>query len=175
MATSSYTSGQEAFESFIRMVRSRSSEHRQVMAFATENNLLSTQMSMIREEVDSLVRVIHLFGVNDYNELADIIGNTFDQRKFGPTKADGRARRILDKSLIQDAAAQFDWLETLYEFGCSFIHLTGLHSYQERDVFRMLSPSEREAIAEFVNHYYGATISANSQRSLITCHKSLGR
>ena len=79
-------------------------------------------MSMIREEVDSLVRVIHLFGVNDYNELADIIGNTFDQRKLGPTKADGRARRILDKSLIQDAAAQFDWLETLYEFGCSFIH-----------------------------------------------------
>lgn len=138
------------------------------MAFATEKNLLSTQMSMIREEVDSLVRVIHLLGVNDYNELADIIGNSFDQRKFGPTKADGKARRISDKSMIQDAAAQFDWLETLYDFGCSFIHLTGLHSYQERDAFRMLSPSEREEIAKFVNHYYGATISANSQFTEVT-------
>jgi hypothetical protein len=133
------------------------------MAFATEENLLSTQMSTIREEVDSLLRVIYLLGVNDYNELADIIGNSFDQRMFGPTKADGEARRISDKTLIDAAAAQFDWLKTLYDFGCSFIHLTGLHSYQERDPFRMLSPSEREAIAGFVNRYYRATISANSQ------------
>lgn len=133
------------------------------MAFATEQNLLSTQMSIIREEVDSLLRVIYLLGVNDYEELADIIGNSFDQRKFGPTKADGEARRLSDKSMVQAAAVQFDWLETLYDFGCSFIHLTGLHSYQERDPFRMLSPSEREVIAGFVNRYYRATISANSQ------------
>lgn len=133
------------------------------MAFATEENLLSTQMSTIREEVDSLLRVIYLLGVSDYNELTDIIGNSFDQRMFGPTRADGGTRRILDKSMIEAAAAQFDWLETLYDFGCSFIHLTGLHSYQERDPFRMLSPSEQEVIVEFVNRYYRATISANSQ------------
>lgn len=163
MATSSYASSQEDFESFTRMVRSRSSEHRKVMAFATEDNLLSTQMSTIREEVDSLLRVIYLLGINDYNELAEIIKNSFDQRTFGPTKTDGGTRRISDRSMIKAASEQFDWLETLYDFGCSFIHLTGLHSYQERDPFCMLSPSEREVIAGFLNHYYGGAISANSQ------------
>ncbi len=129
MTISNYGSGQENFESFIRMVRSRSSEHRQVMAFATEENLLATQMSTIREEVDSLLRVIYLLGVNDYDELADIIGNSFDHRMFGPTKGNGRVLRLTDGSMIEAAAVQFDWLKILYDFGCSFIHLTGLHAY----------------------------------------------
>ena len=35
------------------------------MAFATEDNLVSIQMSTIREEVDSLLRVIDLLGNHD--------------------------------------------------------------------------------------------------------------
>jgi hypothetical protein len=131
------------------------------MEFATAEGLLSTQMSIIREEVDSLIRAIDLL-LKGNEERADLIKNAIDARVWGVTRENGDPRRVPDARMVDSAGKLHDWVRNLYDFGCSFIHLTGLHDYQERDPFRLLSSEERESVSRFVNHYYGTSITADS-------------
>ena len=131
------------------------------MDFATAGGLLSTQMSIIRQEVDSLIRAIDLLSKGN-EERADLIKNAIDARVWGVTRENRDPRRIPDAGMVDSADKLHDWVRNLYDFGCSFIHLTGLHDYQERDPFRLLSSEERESVSRFVNHYYRTSITADS-------------
>jgi hypothetical protein len=48
-----------------------------------------------------------------------------------------------------------DWTQSVYKFGCAFIHLSSLHDYNDRDPLEQLSPRERDDILNHCRRYHG--------------------
>jgi hypothetical protein len=47
------------------------------------------------------------------------------------------------------------WTQSVYSFGCAFIHLSHLHDYSDRDPLLGLPAEERVAIIEHCRRYHG--------------------
>jgi hypothetical protein len=47
------------------------------------------------------------------------------------------------------------WTQSVYRFGCGFIHLSGLHDYRSRDALLQLEDEEREAVIRHLRFYHG--------------------
>jgi hypothetical protein len=47
------------------------------------------------------------------------------------------------------------WTESVYRFGCAFIHLSRFHDHQARDPMDMISDDEKEAVLKHMRHYHG--------------------
>lgn len=47
------------------------------------------------------------------------------------------------------------WAESVYRFGCAFIHLSSFHDYQERDPMDMVSDDEKKSILKHMRYYHG--------------------
>ncbi len=46
------------------------------------------------------------------------------------------------------------WTNSVYKFGCTFIHLSNFHDYEQNDIFQTIDVTERENIKQFMNGYY---------------------
>ena len=47
------------------------------------------------------------------------------------------------------------WTQSVYKFGCAFIHLSNFHNYRESDPFQSLDESEKNNIKVHLNQYHG--------------------
>ena len=53
---------------------------------------------------------------------------------------EGLAGRVItDKEMVELAQELQGWTESVYKFGCAFIHLSGLHDYNSRDPLSLVS------------------------------------
>lgn len=137
---------------FARQVRHRSAEHRTAMAMLETHSLYGQMISVLRQELDSMVRVIFLLAQpTDVRELlvADSVGG--HQWKIG-------RQRVTDRQMVDLAQTLQGWTASVYKFGCAFIHLSALHDYNERDPLELLPPSERDDILDHCRHYHGGPI-----------------
>ncbi len=57
--------------------------------------------------------------------------------------------------MVNLAQALQGWTQSVYKFGCAFIHLSGLHDYNDRDPLLQLSAEERRDIIDHCRHYHG--------------------
>lgn len=53
------------------------------------------------------------------------------------------------------------WTESVYRFGCAFIHLSSFHDYQERDPMDMVSDDEKKVILKHMRYYHGGPTEPN--------------
>ena len=53
------------------------------------------------------------------------------------------------------------WTQSVYKFGCAFIHLLSFHDYANNDPLRQLPPSEQNDIIQHCRHYHGGPMSEN--------------
>ena len=51
------------------------------------------------------------------------------------------------------------WTQSVYKFGCAFIHLSGLHDYNDRDPLSQLPTQERADILGHCRYYHGGPTS----------------
>ena len=47
------------------------------------------------------------------------------------------------------------WTQSVYKFGCAFIHLSSFHDYSDRDPLQQISAQERQDILEQCRGYHG--------------------
>jgi hypothetical protein len=136
---------------FLRQVRSRSQEHKQAMLLLAPANLAGQMVAILRQELDSMVRVIYLLTQKqERRELlikASVNGEKWSQE-------DSRAR-VTDKEMGDLAQTLQGWTQSVYKFGCAFIHLSGLHDYNDRDPLAQLPAQERSDILEHCRYYHG--------------------
>lgn len=136
---------------FLRQVRSRSREHQQAMQLLANAGLAGQMVSILRQEVDSMVRVIYLLAQGfERRELlidASIKGERWSQ--------DGSKAKVTDKEMVDLAQKLQGWTQSVYKFGCAFIHLSGLHDYSDRDPLAQLPVQERNDILEHCREYHG--------------------
>jgi len=62
---------------------------------------------------------------------------------------------MTDREMIEIAHALQGWTQSVYKFGCAFIHLSSLHDYNDRDTLKLLPANEREDLLQHCRHYHG--------------------
>lgn len=127
------------------------------MELLSNAKLVGQMISVLRQELDSMIRVIYLLTQNkDRRELlidASVSGESW-------RKAASKAK-VTDKEMVELAQALQGWTQSVYKFGCAFIHLSALHDYNDRDPFLQLPIEERSDLLEHCRHYHGGPTTEN--------------
>lgn len=143
------------------MVRARSAELQQGMDLVAQHHLLSVAIGLLRQELESLVRVLYLVSERDLGVREELITASVAGERW--TKQRGYAH-LTDAELVRLAEKQHPgWVKQVYGFGCSFIHLSDAHDYLCRDPFRALPETERRIIVRQLNWYHHAELSTDSR------------
>lgn len=138
-------------EMFCRQVRERSRENQQAMALMHGAALLGQQVSLLRQELDSMVRVIYLLSVTDRTRRSKLISDATQGKKWrGETSG-----RVTDREMVDLAQRLDGWVGAVYRFGCSFIHLSSYHDYRSRDPIKALTTDERVQLLYYLRYYHG--------------------
>jgi hypothetical protein len=140
-------------EHFCRIVRQRSRENKQAISLLSRTGLTGQVMSVLRQELDSMVRVIFLLSqtIDERNHLIDL---TLTGKKW---KLRSNAN-VTDKQMVDLADTLNGWTKSVYKFGCAFIHLSSFHDYVFNDPFENLEPEEIDAVKIHLNNYHSFTL-----------------
>lgn len=142
-------------ETFCRQVRSRSKEHREAMRLLSEAGLAGQMMAILRQELDSLVRVFYLLAQPSARQVM-LISASVNGEKWFQENSKGK---VTDKEMIDLAQELHGWPGAVYKFGCAFIHLSAQHDYKDRDPLSQLPVDERDEILGYSRHYHGGPTS----------------
>lgn len=160
--------GERNLEVFCRQVRARSLELQEAMALVAQRGLTSVMVGLLRQELDSLVRVMFLLAQRDRTLRSQLITDSVRGRRWRVPTPGGKTRLITDRELVELGESFTGWAGNVYRFGCSYIHLSNLHDHQARDPFQALSTEEQEAITAQLNYYHGAKLSSSSSFDQVT-------
>ena len=141
----------EALAIFTRQILSRSSDHRRAMQLLATAKISSQMMAILRQELDSMVRVVYLLNQGP-SRRASLIEASVNGQLW--TQPGGRGR-VTDREMVELAQHLHGWTRSVYTFGCAFIHLTNLHDYNDRDPMMLLPAEERDAILAHCRYYHG--------------------
>jgi len=141
---------------FCKMIRNRSIENRRAMhSFNQPHEVLSPAFSMLRQELDSMVRVIYLLSIKKLSERKRLIEATMQGEKWKIKAEKGKLRNVTDKEMVDLAQKLQGWTQSVYKFGCAFIHLSDFHNHQTQNPFERLSTQERKDILSHMRYYHG--------------------
>jgi hypothetical protein len=145
-----------AVQAFCHQVRARSAEHRKAVRCLGPAELHGQIVAIFRQELDSMVRVIYLLSIEDRNRRHELIQAAVDGQTWTHAK---KRKRITDREMVELADCLQGWTQSVYRFGCAFIHLSSFHDYRTRDPMQAISDEEREAILSHMRHYHGGPAS----------------
>src|SRR5574341_1132305 len=139
-------------EAFCRQVRARTNEHREAIRLLHPARLSSQIVPILRQELDSMIRVIYLLSISDMPHREELIKCSVEGN---PWTVKGGKKRITDRDMVDLANTLHGWTESVYRFGCAFIHLSSFHDHQERDPMIMISDDEKKALLKHMKYYHG--------------------
>lgn len=139
-----------AIDTFCRQVRARSAENRQ--AIDSVRALPGQMVSVLRQELDSLVRVVFLLSQADRAYRQRLIEDSVSGRRW---RKPNSQKVVTDREMVDLTDRLHGWTKSVYAFGCAFIHLSSFHDYKARDPLDQVSEAERKAILDHLRHYHG--------------------
>ncbi|MES2874333.1 MAG: hypothetical protein V4708_11470 [Bacteroidota bacterium] len=137
-------------EQFCRILRERSAEHLSAGRLIFANGLYGQVISILRQELDSMVRVIFLLN-QDLSIRQHLIGQTLLNTKW--TLPNSRTN-VSDRNMVDLANKLYGWTNSVYKLGCAFIHLSPLADYRNKNPFRQLSSIEIKYIKQHLHEYH---------------------
>ena len=135
----------------LRQIRNRSIEHQQAMQLLSQANLAGQMVAVLRQELDSMVRVIYLL-TQSLERRALLIEASINGQKW--SQENSRAS-VTDREMVEFSQRLQGWTQSVYKFGCAFIHLSSLHDYNDRDPLAQLPVEERIDILSHCRSYHG--------------------
>ncbi len=137
---------------FCKTVRERSIEHQKAVSILLENGIIGLAITVLRQEIDSLIRVSYLcsLGANSV-ELERLIANFVSGEKWDRETQNGQ-KRITDRQMVDLVAT--GWVTTVYDLGCKLIHLSEYHSYNRNDPFLKLNSESKTKIINYLKHHH---------------------
>jgi hypothetical protein len=142
---------------FCRTIRARSEEHKKALYLVYDAGLFGQVIAILRQELDSFIRVLYLLSIPDRSSREELIRQTLEGKKW----TDERGNLIHDAQMVNHANKLGGWEKNAYRFGCSFIHLSNLHDYQERDPLSTISSDDKESILSYMRSYHGGPTELN--------------
>lgn len=137
-------------QTFCRQVRARSTENRR--AIYAVRDLPGQMVSILRQELDSLVRVVYLLSQADRRYRSRLIEDSVAGSRW--LRLNSR-QPVTDREMVELTDTLHGWTKSVYAFGCAFIHLSNLHDHQVRDPLDRVSDGERSAILQHLCYYHG--------------------
>lgn len=135
---------------FCRQVRARSAEHRQAMMAVRA--MPGQMVSILRQELDSLVRVVFLLAQDDVAYRQQLLHDSVSGIQW---LRRGSKQRVTDREMVALTDQLHGWTKSVYAFGCAFIHLSSFHDHQVRDPLDQVTQAERQAIIQHLRNYHG--------------------
>ena len=126
-------------------------EHR--LAMLALRGLPGQMVATLRQELDSLVRVVFLLSQRDRLYRAQLVDDCVSGKKW--TQPNSR-KPVTDREMVELTDTLHGWTRSVYSFGCAFIHLSHMHDYQTRDPLDQVSEAERNSILSHLRRYHGA-------------------
>ncbi len=140
-------------EVFCRAVRARSYEHKEAIELLIRGGVTSQVISILRQELDSMVRIIYLLQLNDSIYRNRLIKDTLIGKQW---RHKGSSKKVTDRDMVDVANTLHGWTKSVYAFGCAFIHLSNLHDYNDTELFDLISTEDRNSIVTHMNRYHGS-------------------
>ena len=149
-------------QTFCTMIRNRSAENLRAMnCFSIPHGVLSPAFSILRQELDSMIRVIFLLEVADQVERQRLIKSTLFGEKWKILTHRGKARDVTDREMVNLAQQLQGWTQSVYKFGCAFVHLSDFHNHLAQNPFQKLTEAERQDVLTHMRNYHGGPMSDN--------------
>lgn len=144
------------------MIRARSSENRAALTcFSRYDHVISPAFSILRQELDSMVRVIYLLSIKDLSFRKSLIECTLKGTKWKVITPKGKHIAITDHEMVDLANKLKGWAKSVYKFSCGFIHLSILHDHHATNPFEYLTQSEKKDILQHLRYYHGGPVTDN--------------
>lgn len=134
---------------FCEILRKRSEENKSAIDLLFSTNHYGQVMSILRQELDSMVRCIYLLN-ETLTERQRLVEQTLNGERW--RRVSGAI--ITDKSMVDISNDLEGWTNSVYKFGCAFIHLSNFHDYENNDIFQTIDAQERQDIKQFMNGYH---------------------
>jgi hypothetical protein len=146
-------------QEFCKILRKRSQEHS--AAITRIGNLHGVVMSILRQELDSMIRTIYLLSIKDISERKRLIQQTLSGKKWTLITSKGNNKTITDKEMVELSNKLQGWTLSVYRFGCSFIHLSRYHDYSSINPFNLINNEERNNILKHLRYYHAGPMNNN--------------
>lgn len=149
-------------QTFCAMIRNRSDENRRAMCyFSIPPGVLSPAFSILRQELDSMIRVIYLLQITDLNERQRLIKSTLNGEKWKVLTPNGKFSVVTDRDMVEVSQRLQGWTQSVYRFGCAFVHLSDFHNHFVQNPFQSLPETERQDVLKHMRNYHGGPLSDN--------------
>jgi hypothetical protein len=146
------------------MIRNRSEENRKaIQCFSFPHSVLSPAFSILRQELDSMIRIIYLLAVTDITERQRLIDSTLRGENWKIRTNKGKWRTITDREMVNLAQHLQGWTQSVYRFGCAFVHLSDFHNHIAQNPFDKLTKEEKKDILSHMRNYHGGPRNENPE------------
>jgi hypothetical protein len=108
-----------------------------------------------------MIRVIYLLSIKDHAERQRLIQSTLRGEKWKVLTARGTHRGVTDREMVDLAQQLQGWTQSVYRFGCAFVHLSDFHNHLAQNPFEKLADAERQHILSHMRHYHGGPCDDN--------------
>jgi len=146
-------------QQFVALIKARSDEHE--IAFARIHDLPGSMMSVLRQELDSLIRVLYLLSVVDLEERKRLMACTISGERWSVLTPKSKMAVVTDAIMVEAAEKFEGWARSVYKFGCAFIHLSNFHGYNSQNPLNSISEEEKADLLRHMRYYHGGPESDN--------------
>ena len=101
----------DKLEEFCKYIRQRSNEHKKAVSRTTD--LPGIMASILRQELDSMVRVIYLLSISDLEERKRLMEQTLDGKKWTVETKNGKQREITDREMVELSNQLQGWAKSV--------------------------------------------------------------
>lgn len=140
---------EDNLEKFIRLVTDRSESNLSAILALFKESLYGQAIAILRQELDSLIRICFLLTLHDSSERSRLIEATLNGLRWKVGK-----EIIRDRKMVDIAGRYNHWAPEVYEFGNRFTHLTDYHDYKQQDPLENLDSVQKKRIKNYLCSYH---------------------
>lgn len=133
----------ENLEIFCRQISNRSGENFSAFHMLFHSKLYGNILSLIGQEIDSMIRVVYLLSISDLDYRNALIRASVNGERW---RHQGTGKPITDRQMVTVATKHEFWVSQAYKVRNGFIHLSNLHDYRHRDPMTLLPKEDKREI-----------------------------
>lgn len=142
-------------QQYISLIKKRSEENEISLKLLFNENLFGNCVSILRQELDSFIRIMYLGRISDFIERERLMAQTLAGEKWTTLTVKNKWKPITDSDMVKIANELEGYVQYVYNFGCSFIHLSDFHNYKQNNPFSKLDEFDQYDISFYLEQYHG--------------------
>jgi hypothetical protein len=141
----------ENLEIFCRQVEHRSGENFMAFHMLYQAKLYGNILSIIGQEIDSMIRVVYLLSVVDLGYRNSLIRASVSGERW---THNGTTKIITDRQMVDVATKLEFWVREAYKVRNGFIHLSNFHDYRHRDPLTLIPKQDKREILKHLRRWH---------------------